>query len=67
MGYWCEGTTCTIVPPQSASDIVGQENKIGGISFGAALLQTRPFRRRGQEDVKPGQGASTTVRNPSFL
>ena len=26
------------MPPPSASDVVGQHNKIGGITFGAALI-----------------------------
>ena len=37
MGYWWEGSTSTVVPPTSASDIVGQHNKIGGIAFRSAF------------------------------
>ena len=44
-----EGSTSAAIPPTSASDSVGQHNKIGGITFRAALIhvhdihpQTRP-------------------------
>jgi len=36
MGYWQEDSTCTAMPPASASDIVRQCNRIGDITFGAA-------------------------------
>jgi len=39
MGYWWEGSTSTAIPPTSATDAVGEHNKIGGITFGAALLE----------------------------
>jgi len=35
---WWEGLTSTALPPTSTSDVVGQHNKIGGITFGAALV-----------------------------
>ena len=35
--YWWEGLTSTVVPPPSASDVMGQNNKTGGITFRAAL------------------------------
>ena len=38
MGYWWEGSALTAIPPTSASDVVGQHNKMGGITFGAALI-----------------------------
>ena len=38
MGYWQEGSASTAVPPPSDSDMVGQHNKTGGITFGAALI-----------------------------
>jgi len=38
MGYWWEGPASTAIPPTSASDVVGQHNKIGGIIYGAALV-----------------------------
>ena len=38
MEYWWEGSASTAVPPPSASDIVIQYNKIGGIAFGAVLI-----------------------------
>ena len=37
MEYWREGSTSTAIAPTLASDVVGQHNKIGGITFGAAL------------------------------
>ena len=37
MEYWLQGSTSTAILPTSTSDIVGQCNKIRGISFGAAL------------------------------
>jgi len=33
MEYWWEGSTSTAISPASASDIVGQHNKIGVINF----------------------------------
>jgi len=38
MEYWWEGSTSTAISPTSASGIVGQHNKIGGITFGAAIV-----------------------------
>lgn len=35
--YWWEGTSSTAIPPTSVSD-TGQHNKIGHITFGAALV-----------------------------
>ena len=37
MGYKWEGTTSPVIPPTSASDAVGQHNKIEGIHSRAAL------------------------------
>jgi len=37
MGCWWEGSTSTAIPPSSASEVVGQRNKKGGITFGSAL------------------------------
>jgi len=39
MEYWWEGSTPTAIPPTSASDAVGQHNKIVGITFRAALIE----------------------------
>ena len=39
MGYCWEGSTSTAVPPISTSEIVGQHNNIGGITFRAALVE----------------------------
>jgi len=39
MKYWQEGSTSTAIPPTPTSDILGQHNKIGGITFGAALIK----------------------------
>jgi hypothetical protein len=36
MEYWREGSTS--MSPSSASDVMGQHNKIGGINFGATLI-----------------------------
>jgi len=38
MEYWWEGSASIAVPPTSAYDIVGQQNNIGGITFGAAFV-----------------------------
>jgi len=38
MEYWWEGSAPTAIPPTSASDVMGQHNKIGDISFEAALV-----------------------------
>jgi hypothetical protein len=38
MEYWREGSTSTAISTTFASDVVGQHNKIGGITFGAALV-----------------------------
>ena len=37
MEHWPEGSTFTTIPPTSASDTVGQHNKIG-CTFGADLV-----------------------------
>jgi len=37
VGYWWEGSTSTATPPTCASGVVGQQHKIGGIIFGAAI------------------------------
>jgi len=37
--YWWEGSACAATPPPSASDVVGQQNKIGGIAFRAAFIK----------------------------
>ena len=39
MEYWWEGSTSTAVQPPSASDAMGQHNKIGGTNFGTALAE----------------------------
>jgi hypothetical protein len=36
--YWQKGSTSTATSPTSASDAVGQHNKIGGINFGVTLV-----------------------------
>jgi len=35
MEYWWEGSTSTAIQPTSTSDVVCQNNKIGGITFRA--------------------------------
>ena len=32
--YWLEGSTSTAIPTTSNSDVMGQHNEIGGITFG---------------------------------
>ena len=36
--YQWEGSTSTVIPPTSVSNIVGQDDNIEGITFGTALL-----------------------------
>jgi len=36
--YWREGLTSTDISPTSTSDVVGQHNKIGGITFRVTLV-----------------------------
>lgn len=38
MECWQEGSSSTATQPTSASDVMDQHNKIGGIAFGAALI-----------------------------
>ena len=40
MEHWWETSNITVISLASASDIVGQPNKIGGITFRAALIHT---------------------------
>jgi hypothetical protein len=43
--YWREGSTSTAISTAFASDFVGQHNKIGVITFGAAIVhQGNTFR-----------------------
>ena len=35
---WLEGSTSAAIPPTSTSVVMGQHNKIGGITFRAALV-----------------------------
>jgi len=41
MEYWWKGSSSTAVPPTSASDVVGQHNKIADITFEAALIHSK--------------------------
>jgi len=41
MEYWWEGSTPTAMPSTSTSDIVGQHNKMRGVTFGASLTKCR--------------------------
>ena len=38
MGYWREASTSTAIPSTSASDVMCQHHKTGGIIFGVALI-----------------------------
>lgn len=40
MEYWWEHSASVSIPPVSNSDAVSQHNKIGGIFFRAAFLQS---------------------------
>ena len=40
MEYWWEHSTSIAIPPTPTSDIVGQHNQIGGITFRAALVHS---------------------------
>ena len=40
-GMLMESLTSTAIPPTSASDVVGQQNKTGGITFRAAVNPCR--------------------------
>jgi len=35
---WWKHSASTAIPPTAASDVVSQDNRIGGITFGAALV-----------------------------
>lgn len=37
-GCWWESSASTVIPPASASDVLGQQNELRGITFGADLL-----------------------------
>lgn len=39
MSYWQEASTSTAMPSISAADIVGQFNKMGGITSGATFAK----------------------------
>ena len=43
MGYWQKGSTSTVVPLTSASNVMSQHNKIGDIIFGAAIVVSCPW------------------------
>jgi len=45
MKYWWGGSTSTVTPPISISDAVSQHNKIGGITFRAALVLGWPVKK----------------------
>jgi len=38
MGYRMEGSTSTSIPPTSASNVLGQHSKIGGMTFREAVV-----------------------------
>jgi len=40
MECWWEGSVTTAIPPISAPNAMGQHHKIGGITFGAALINS---------------------------
>jgi len=36
--YWQEGSSSIAMPPTAASDVVADDDKTGGITFGATLI-----------------------------
>jgi len=52
MEYWWEGSDSTAITLTSTSDIVGQHNKIGGITFGADLVHFICIWSRGEKRRK---------------
>ena len=44
--YWWEGSASAAIPPPFTSDVVGQHNNIGGITFGAAIVNTERKTKR---------------------
>jgi len=38
LDHFGEGSNCSAMLPTSTSDVVGQHNKTGGITFGAAFM-----------------------------
>jgi len=46
MGYWKEGSTATAIPPTDASDITGQCDKTGGITFRSAIVPSQAIKGR---------------------
>jgi len=38
MEYWQEGSTSTVMPQTSTSNVVGQYHRTGDITFGAAFV-----------------------------
>ena len=43
MEYWQEGSIPTDILPTLSSDVVGKDNKIGGITLGADLIILNPI------------------------
>ena len=37
MEWWQKGSPSTAIPPTSTSNVMGQHNQLGGITFGIAL------------------------------
>ena len=46
MEYWWDGSACAAIALASASDIMGQHNKIGGTTFVVALVLSIVSRKR---------------------
>jgi len=38
MGYWWEGSASTVTPPTFTLDVVGQYNKVEGVTLGAVII-----------------------------
>jgi len=67
MEYWWEGSTSTATLPTSTSDIMGQHNKIGGITLGAALLVKFPTVSSANLPTNPSLFLSSFYRNNVLL
>ena len=60
MEYWQEGSPSTAIPPTCIPDIVSQDNKIGVITFGAALVCLRVYRCSASAEGKQESGISSS-------
>jgi hypothetical protein len=66
--YWRERSTSTVIAPASASNVVGQHNKTGGVTFGAFIVVSHIDEWRGDLGATPLYNTWTncTVLSPSW-